>query len=181
MHRFLLLTSLIAAVPAQAEVVHSAANGFEISLTTVAATTPGRAWALLVQPSRWWNAEHSWSGDSRNLTLAPRAGGCFCEQLPAKGGAARGAVEHGRVIFIQPSQRLRLASALGPLQSEAVTGVLTFAIAATDAGHSKLTVSYVVGGYFRRDPAALAKAVDSVLADQLDRWRAASEGALPPK
>lgn len=50
MRRFLLLTSLIAAVPAQAEVVHSAANGFEISLTTVAATTPGRAWALLVQP-----------------------------------------------------------------------------------------------------------------------------------
>lgn len=76
---------------------------------------------------------------------------------------------------------MRLASALGPLQSEAVTGVLTFAIAATDAGHSKLTLSYVVGGYFRRDPAELAKAVDSVLADQLDRWRAASEGALPPK
>jgi len=93
---------------------------------------------------------HSWSGDSHNLALDPRSGGCFCERLPARGDEQAGGVEHGRVIFVRPPHMLRLASALGPLQGDAVSGVLTFTIVPADSGHSTLTLHYIVGRLFPR-------------------------------
>ncbi|WEK44900.1 MAG: hypothetical protein P0Y64_09040 [Candidatus Sphingomonas colombiensis] len=171
----LLATGWCWAMPVQAEVLHAARDGFEISVTTIAAATPELAWDTLVSPALWWDGVHSWSGDSRDLSLDPRAGGCFCERLPPKGDEQAGSVEHGRVIFVRPPHMLRLASALGPLQAEAVSGVLTFTIAPGEAGHSKLTLHYVVGGYFRSDATALAPVVDSVLGAQVARWRAAVE------
>lgn len=118
---------------------------------------------------------HSWSGDSHNLALDPRSGGCFCERLPAKGDEQAGGVEHGRVIFVRPPYMLRRASALGPLQGDAVSGVLTFTIVPADSGHSTLPLHYIVGGYFHGDATTLAPVVDSVLAAQVARWRAATE------
>lgn len=158
-----------AGAPARAEVLHAARDGFEISITTTIAAPPARVWETLIAPERWWNSAHSWSGDSHNLSLDPRAGGCFCERLPAKGDDQAGGVEHGRVIFVRPPHMLRLAAALGPLQAEAVSGVLTFTIAPADAGRSKVTLHYIIGGYFHGDAIALAPVVDSVLADQVAR------------
>ena len=78
-----------------------------------------------------------------------------------------GSVEHMRVIFSQPGKVLRMQGALGPLQSEAVLGTLTVAIEPLKSGGgSKISFSYVVGGYMRYKTSEIAPAVDKVLGEQ---------------
>src|SRR3546814_2102070 len=89
---------------------------------------------MLRTPDKWWSAEHSWSGDAANFWLDSQAGGCFCEKLP--GVAGMGSVQHARILFAQPNAMMRLSGAFGPLQGEAVTGMLTIQIKPTDAGRS---------------------------------------------
>jgi hypothetical protein len=57
---------------------------------------------------RWWNAEHSYSGDAANLSLDVAPGGCFCERW--KDGSA----EHGRVIMAFKDKTLRLPGTAWP-------------------------------------------------------------------
>jgi len=59
---------------------------------------------------------------------------------------------------------------LGPLQSEAVTGTLTVAMEPSkDGQETKISFSYVVGGYMRYKVSEIAPAVDNVLGDQFKR------------
>lgn len=104
------------AVPSHADVRDTRENGFAIESTVMADASPARTYRALVNAAMWWDPKHTWSGSSRNLTLDPRAGGCFCEKL-----ADGGSIQHGRVIFAQPGKLLRLDAPLGPLQDMAVT------------------------------------------------------------
>lgn len=160
--------ALAAAPPAQAKVAESSAAGFTVTETATVAADPMQAWDALAHPARWWNSQHSWSGDAANLTLDPAAGGCFCEQLPASAGHPAGSVEHMRVIYAAPGQLLRMRGALGPLQSEALTGTLTVTLKPV-AGGTQIGWAYVVGGHARFDLAAIAPDVDQVLGEQLGR------------
>jgi hypothetical protein len=72
-----------------------------------------------------------------------------------------------RVVFAQPGRMGRLQGGLGPLQAEAASGILTFAIK-TVPGGTEITQSYIVGGYVRGGADKLAAPVDKVLAQQLD-------------
>ena len=90
-----MLVSVPAAAPAAAEVVSVTPQGFEVSRTVAIAASPDAVYAALGRIGSWWNPAHSYSGDPRNMTLDPRAGGCFCETNLANGGS----VEHGRVIL----------------------------------------------------------------------------------
>ncbi|MES2753697.1 MAG: SRPBCC family protein [Pseudomonadota bacterium] len=161
----------LASVPAGAEVIQSSRTHFEIAHTVTLAAPVERAWAVLLAPRLWWSKDHTYSEDSANLSLDERAGGCFCEKLPGKGG-----VEHMRVVYIQPPVALRLAGALGPLQAEAANGTLSFRLTKTDTG-TKVTMTYLAGGYFRAGADKLAPVVDRVLALQLLGLQAAIEGA----
>ena len=169
----------LAAVPGQGGVVASSDAGFVVQASVDLALAPDAAYALLIAPARWWDGAHSYSGDARNMALEPRAGGCFCETIPDHGGkGASGSVEHGRVLYAAPGQRLRLNGALGPLQSEAVTGILDFVISPRpQAGRqaSRITLTYSVGGYRRGGLASIAPMVDGVLLEQLDRLKRAAE------
>ena len=72
-----------------------------------------------------------------------------------------------RVIFAQPGKVLRMQGALGPLQSEAVIGTLTVAIAPIkESTGTTVSFSYVVGGYMRYKVPEIAPAVDKVLGEQ---------------
>jgi hypothetical protein len=177
----LFLTSLAAALatavacPAAAEVVASSENGFISHNVVEVPASLDAAWAMLPHPSEWWNGEHSYSGSAANLTIETVAGGCFCETIPAANGAAAGQVEHMRVVYIDPRDRtLRLVGALGPLQAEAVTGVLTITVEPSGSA-SKITWDYVVGGYMRRPMSEMAPLVDKVVREQLTRLGAALE------
>jgi hypothetical protein len=136
--------------------------GFALENKRTVRSPPRETFAALGRVSEWWNKSHTYSGDSRNLTLGLKAGDCFCETLPDGG-----TVEHMRVVHSRPGQMLRLHGGLGPLQAEAAAGTLTFALKPVPGG-TEITQSYVVGGYIKVGPEKLAPAVDKVLAEQLD-------------
>lgn len=137
------------------------ATGFTVAVEREIAAPPHRVWSALQQVDHWWDPQHTWSGNARNLSLVPRVGGCFCERWP------RAEVEHGRVINATEDQLLRLQAPLGPLQALPVNAVLSFEITATTTG-TKLAVTYAVAGD-GTDLSKLAPVVDGVITAQVDR------------
>jgi hypothetical protein len=148
---------------ATAEVVRSSDVGFTVTQSVNVTMPPPAAWSALSDIGRWWDPEHTYSGDARNMTLEPFVGGCFCEKLGMYAG-----VQHMRVIYAQPPKVLRLSGALGPLQEFAVTGSLTWTIEVAGGG-SRILMTYTAGGYADRPLAEWAPLVDSVLATQVVR------------
>lgn len=157
--------------PAMAEVKTVTDSGFNIVHIAEVTAAPDVIWKRLIAPKDYWSKAHSWSGSSAGFYIDAQAGGCFCELFQEKGADGKtkttGSVEHMRVIFAQPGKVLRMQGALGPLQSEAVLGTLTVAIEPLKSGAgSKVSFSYVVGGYMRYKTAEIAPAVDKVLGEQ---------------
>jgi uncharacterized protein YndB with AHSA1/START domain len=174
MKRLLIAAALAAtATPAHAEVVDAQANGFEVKREAVFNAPTDKVYAALSQPSQWWNKDHTWSGSAANLSLAPMAGGCFCEKLP-KGGS----VMHMTVVFTQPGQSLRLFGGLGPLQMTGAVGHLNWTLSEKD-GKTTLVQTYDVGGYRQGGLDKIAPAVDQVLSEQFERLRAYVETGRP--
>ncbi|MET0371854.1 MAG: ATPase [Sphingobium sp.] len=163
-----------AKVASSSDVGFAVQDGFDLASGDAAAV-----YALIATPARWWNAAHSYSGNAANLTIDPRAGGCFCEAVPARDGKPAGSVEHARVVYAAPGEELRLSGALGPLQSEAVTGSLGFKIAPQGKGGLRVTMTYVVGGYARMPMSQLAPLVDQVLSEQVQSLRRAAQAGRP--
>ena len=154
---------LLVAQPAIAEVTEVSDTGFTTTTSGATQLSASDVWSILVRPEEWWSGEHTWSGNSRNLTLAAEAGGCLCETLPAGGSA-----EHMRVLYAQPGKLLRLSGALGPLQGEALVGTLTIELDQRD-GTTHIEWTYVVGGHARFPLKSVAPAVDGVMSEQLNR------------
>jgi Polyketide cyclase / dehydrase and lipid transport len=170
MRRFaMLLGALLLPAPALAEVHETSPSGFVIRLSADVPATPQRAWATLIAPSRWWDADHTYSKQATNLSIDPRAGGCFCEVLPnpvSPKAAPRGSVEHMRVVYVEEPRALRMSGALGPFQAGAATGTLTIYLRPQGEG-TRILWEYVYGGFVRGEVAQHASAVDSMLAGQL--------------
>lgn len=166
---------LLLAAPGAAEVTAATPAGFEVKETATIAAPPDQVWPVLVAPQRWWNKDHTYSGDAANLYLDHQATGCFCEKL-----AGHGSVEHARIVYIEPPKALRLRGALGPLQGEAVVGTLTIELGADGDSGTKVTFDYVVGCYVRAGADSLAPAVDTVLGQQLAGLKAAVEQQAAP-
>jgi uncharacterized protein YndB with AHSA1/START domain len=159
--------------PATADVVDRSASGFTLKTTVQVAAAPERVYRALLDVGPWWGKDHTYSGDSRTLSIVAQPGGCFCEKLP-NGGA----VEHGRVVNMMPGSLLRLSSALGPLQELAVAGAWTWQIEAVKgaAGQgSTLTMTYAVGGYAPGGLDKLADVVDQVISEQVRFLKAYAE------
>lgn len=172
--KYLVSTAVLFAAtasPAFAEVKSASEAGFNIIHIATVDATPEEIWKRLLAPKDYWNKAHSWSGSSAGFYIDAQANGCFCElfQEPDADGKLKtvGSVEHMRVIFAQPGKVLRMQGALGPLQSEAVIGTLTVAIDSNKNGvGTKVSFSYVVGGYMRYKVSEIAPAVDKVLGEQ---------------
>ena len=158
---------LALATQASAEVVSAWPNGFEVRETVPLVVPPDAAYGAFGNIAEWWDPQHTYSGDSANLSLALVPGGCFCERIPKTGGG----IEHLRVTYVEPGKRVVLTGALGPLLYEAVTGVMDVEVKQI-AGGSQLTIDYKAAGFARGGADKLAPAVDQVLAGQLKRFRA---------
>jgi hypothetical protein len=165
----LTLIALLAPHVADARVASLSDVGFSVKDSFELPTAdPAAIYALIAMPAKWWSSAHSYSGSATNMTIDPRAGGCFCEAVPGQQGKPAGSVEHGRVVYADPGKQLRIAGALGPLQSEAVTGTLDFLIEPLASGKgARVTMTYVVGGYARTPMSTLAPLVDQVLTEQM--------------
>ncbi len=154
--------TLFCCVGARAAVSQSADDAFTVVHSASVSVSPLHVWLTLTRPSRWWDSAHTWSGDAANLNIDTRAGGCFCENW--KGGS----VEHMRVVWVTAPSELRLSGGLGPLQSMAVDGLLSFTIKPQDAG-SVIELVYHVSGDSTHQLSQISAAVDGVLGAQLQR------------
>ncbi len=160
---FLLVFGCLLMPQANAELSETGVDHFLIGFSARVEAPPAKVYVAISEVARWWSAEHTWSGESANLSLKPQAGGCFCEHW------VDGSAEHGRVIMAVKNELLRLDAALGPLQENAVNGVLTFRLKPTDDDTTELDVDYRVNGSSASGLDQVAPAVDAVLAMQIDR------------
>jgi hypothetical protein len=157
---FAVLFGVLVPVAASADVVTVSAAGFTTRTVITVPGTPEAAYAMVVSPKDWWDKAHTYSGDSKNLSMNPMPGGCFCEALPG------GGVQHGTVAMAWPGRTLRLIGSLGPLQGMGVTGAMTWEFEKAPEG-TKITLTYVVGGNPTLPFEKLAPLVDGVMAGQM--------------
>ena len=173
MKSLIVVLVLATAVPAAAEVVESTPNGFAVRNTAEIAAHPSRVYNAAVDLiGRWWNPAHTFSKNAANLTLNARPGGCLCESI------TNGGVVHLTVIYVAAQQEIRFAGALGPLQQTGIAGSMTWKLAESATGTS-FDWSYTAGGYMAGGLAAVAPAVDAVLAGQLQRLKRFIETGRP--
>lgn len=158
----LLLAVAVLAAPTAAEVIDSTPRGFTLENRIEVSQDPDVAWKALVNDvGRWWPRDHTWWGEGGELTIEPRAGGCFCEKDGDKEAL------HLQVTFVDPGKLLRLLGGLGPLQGMGLHGVLEFRLEALDSGGTAITLFYRAGGYTPDDLSQFAPVVDRVQAAQL--------------
>ncbi|MGH8105309.1 MAG: hypothetical protein ACREO2_03260, partial [Arenimonas sp.] len=142
----------------QAKVTASSENHFIIEHEVTVPLDSQASYLLLGKPSKWWNSEHTWSGDAKNMSLSLKAGGCFCETW---GGNS---VMHAQVILAQPGSVLRLQGGFGPLQDMAVVAVMTYNLKKTEAG-TTVQMIYRVSGNVSHNLGSLTQIVDKVLGE----------------
>jgi hypothetical protein len=130
-----------AATPhARADVTSSAPDSFTVKHAALVPLAPDAAYARLLRIADWWDGEHTYSGDAKNMSMAAAPGGCFCEKL-----GSGGFIEHMRVIYADPGNVLRMDGGLGPLQGLGARGVLTYVLKAEGTG-TRVSMTYVVLG-----------------------------------
>jgi uncharacterized protein YndB with AHSA1/START domain len=157
-----------------AEVADSSANGFTVKTSVTIQASPAEVYRRLVHNvGDWWSAQHTFSGDARNLTIEEKPTGCFCETLPDQG-----AVRHMEVLRFAPGKTLVLSGAIGPLQSLAATGTMTIQLSPGDAG-TTMDVTYAVAGYLAAGMNTWAAPVDSVVTEQFTRLKNYVEHGSP--
>jgi len=163
-HRIFLIGAWIVALCASADTPAAVrdvdANHLLLNYTLSVKASPAAAYANVVDIAHWWSSDHTYSGSAANLHMDAKAGGCYCEKLPG------GGVEHMRVVLAMPGKLLRLSGGLGPLQSGALNGTLTFAFKPGSEG-SVIEVNYAVAGYIDGGFEKIGSGVDQVLGQQL--------------
>ena len=169
--RYFAPIALLVASPAAADVVSASPNGFEVRETVNLVVPADVAFSSFADVAAWWDPEHTYSGDSKNLSLTLTPGGCFCERFPKTGGG----IEHMHITYVEPGKRIVFTGALGPLLYEATSGVMNVEVRSS-AGGSQLTLDYRAAGFFKGGADKLASDVDGVLAEQLKRLRTYAAG-----
>jgi len=153
------------------DVVSQADAGFQLRITASVRGTPATVFdALTNRVGQWWDPAHTYGGDSSQLSIEPRAGGCFCEKLPD------GEVEHLTVSYVDKDRELRLLGGLGPLQGLGAHGAMSFSLTSSD-GVTHLVVIYHVSGYFPDGTNDWAPVVDRVLSEQVQRLKSHVEAS----
>lgn len=174
----LLLAWLYAFIPhhAQADVLDSGKLGFTVENSALVPVSPDQAWSALVNDiGLWWPADHTWFGDSKNLSIDARAGGCFCELDGPR------QAKHLEVAHVAPGKLLRMLGALGPLQGMGLYGVLDWTFDAINSKQTRITLRHRVSGYVTEDLPAFAPIVDRVQAQQLNGLAQYLNGNLEKK
>ena len=159
-----------------AEVVDSAADGFSIRHSVEISADADDVYRTLTRGvGDWWHPDHTFTGDSGNLRIEARGGGCFCEKL-GNGGE----VAHLTVVYAEPGKLLRMSGGLGPLQPLAVSGSMAFTLTEAD-GITTVELTYIVGGYRPGGLEEWSRPVDGVLGAQLQRLERFMETGNPDK
>ncbi len=157
-----------------AEVADTSLEGFTVKTSLKIQASPDEVYRRLVHNvGDWWNPQHTFSGDARNLTIDEKPMGCFCETLPNQGAA-----RHMEVLRFVPGKTLVLSGAIGPLQPLAATGTMTIQFTPGDTG-TTLEVTYAVAGYLPAGMDTWAAPVDTVVTEQFTRLKNFVEHGSP--
>ncbi len=147
---------------AQAKIISSSESHYVLQHEATSVLPPEKLWLRLIEPSEWWDPDHTYSGDSKNLILDAQAGGIWRESWDGN------SVVHGTVLNVKTNELLRLDAPFGPLQALAVNTVWTITIEAHVDG-SIVTFDEVANGGAESGLSELAKAVDFVKGEALSR------------
>lgn len=157
-----------------AEVTDSSAVGFTSVNEVIVDASRQDAWKAAIEDvGVWWSSDHTISGDARRLRIEPRIMGCFCEDFGAGAG-----VVHLTVTMVNPTVVIRLTGGLGPLGLMGVSGNMTWEFEDVEGG-TKVTFTYVIGGYSPDGLDAIAGPVDFVVGEALARLKAQIETGDP--
>jgi hypothetical protein len=149
---------------ATAEVMDVDKHGFTLVQEATVNATRAEAWrAAVSQIDKWWNADHTISGNAGLLSIDARPLGCFCE-------ATGGGVVHLTVTTVSKDVNLRMTGGLGPLGLMGVNGNMTWEFFDVADG-TKIRFSYAVGGYSPDGLDSIAPAVDYVIGEALQRLK----------
>ncbi len=161
-----LMMALCGAVNAAGEVVHAGAGGFMIKHSVEIKASPMQVYSSIVTGvAEWWSPAHTYSHDTKNLSIDARPDGCFCERWKEGEG-----VRHMVVVYADAGKILRMSGALGPLQGLGVAGAMTWKMTEAN-GQTRLELAYNVGGYAPEGLDKWATQVDSVLSEQISRLK----------
>jgi len=172
----LLFVSALAPASAFAEIADSGVTGFTFKTTINLQSPPDTVYKQFLAIGTWWDSSHTYSGDAHNLSIEPKAMGCWCESLP-NGGSVR----HMEVLLVIPGKMLVLSGGLGPLQSLATASTMKI-LFSPEGGGTKLEVTYAVGGYLPAGLNTFAAPVNAVLTEQFTRFKSVVEtGSATPR
>ena len=164
--------TIASSAAAWAETSEVSPAGFLVILQQEIHAKPADVYADVGKVGKWWNKEHTWSGNAANLSLEMTPGGCFCERWDGN------ATVHGQVVGLRKDAQVVLQSALGPLQPLAVNGIMTFTMAPKGEG-TMLKLTYRVNGGPNSGLDKWAGPVGEVLTEQLHRLALYAEKGAP--
>lgn len=153
---------LICSQTSFAEVISSADNGFSIVISKDVPVSSHKTYIQFINVNKWWNKDHTWFGNSDNLHIEAKAGGCFCERDSDKQAF------HMLVTFVDPDNEIRMVGGLGPLQMMGLNGGMSWKFESTNNDATTITLSYNVSGYSQQGLKSLATVVNNVLQLQVD-------------
>ncbi len=165
LHAALALTTTLIFIPAtHAKLISQSATGFMVTHEVDLEIALQAAYDAFVKIGQWWNDAHSYSGAAKNISIEPKAGGCWCEALP-NGGS----VQHMTVVQANPGAMMVFSGGLGPLQFMGVAGSMKVTFKAQAKG-THVSVIYAVGGFDTGNFVEISKGVDAVLGEQIKRY-----------
>ena len=185
------LTLTVCALPIAGDVVEVRDDGFVSAFEVEIKAAPEPTFdALWKDVAKWWDPAHTYTGDAENMEFF-ELGGLFedlSSLVPADDSdqseskprslfdfSVSPFALHMDIDMVQPPTALRLRGAMGPLQTLAVMGSMTFDLEATEDG-TRLRYRYVVNGPRLRE---WAEPVDRVMGGQLQRLRRYVESGDP--
>ena len=152
----MLLAASTLAATAQAEILESSDSHFVLRHEATSALSADTLWERLIEPSTWWESDHTFSGDAANLTLEVVAGGHWREDWDGN------SVAHGRVLTVLKGRILTMEAPFGPLQAMGAYSVWTITITPNDDGTSTVAFDETAIAPPGEDMPAMAEAVNLV-------------------
>ena len=165
MRVLVLSAAMVWATPASAEVDSAGPHGFEISHSINLDVPREQAFAAFSQVRNWSTTPQTYSGEASPLSAELCQRRLIGERLDGGGG-----VEHLRVAYLQPGERVVLTGSLGPLLYEATSGVMDVKVEKI-AGGSRISMNYRAAGFANGGAEKMAPLVDQVLVEQMKRLR----------
>ena len=172
--RTFLCASIVFATSATAEVTDAEAGGFTTVNEVMIDANAETAWRAAIDGvGKWWNPDHTISGDASRMSITAAPQGCFCENFGGDAG-----VVHMNVSMVSPGALIRLTGALGPLGLMGVSGNMTWEFETVEDA-TKVRFTYAVGGYRPGGLDVISGPVDAVIGEALARLKAQIETGDP--